>query len=134
MPGVEVAFDLPTDPAFIDRVLCRGRRRHGASRHAPTTSLGDLRYIAAPVAIDDERGVFVIAVDLRAELADFNGAFGTYALVAAGALAIIGLVGFATAGRLLAPIRRLRVAAEEITATAARRRASRSSGATTCRS
>jgi two-component system OmpR family sensor kinase len=81
------------------------------------TELGELRYIAAPVAIDDERGVFVLAVDLRAELAAFNGAFGIYMLVAAGALAIIGLVGFATVGRLLAPIRRLRIAAEEITAT-----------------
>lgn len=115
-PGVAMSFDLPSDPAFIERVLAEvsdGSVRMGTA----VTSMGELRYIAAPVAIDDERGVFLIAVDLRAALADFNGAFGTYALVAAGALAIIGLVGFATAGRLLAPIRQLRVAAEEITAT-----------------
>lgn len=116
VPGVSVAFDLPSDPAFIDRVLSEvsdGTVRLGTA----TTELGELRYIATPVAIDDERGVFVLAVDLRAELAAFNGAFGIYALVAVGALAIIGLVGFATVGRLLAPIRRLRIAAEEITAT-----------------
>ncbi len=115
-PGVDMSVDLPSDPAFIERVLAEvsdGSVRVGTA----VTSMGELRYIAAPVAIDDERGVFLMAVDLRAALADFNGAFGTYALVAAGALAIIGLVGFATAGRLLAPIRRLRLAAEEITAT-----------------
>jgi two-component system OmpR family sensor kinase len=116
VPGVEVAFDLPSDPAFIDRVLAQvadGSVRLGTA----TTSLGELRYIAAPVAIDEERGVFLLAVDLRAELAAFNGAFANYMLVAAGALAVIGLVGYATVGRLLAPIRRLRMAAEEITAT-----------------
>jgi two-component system OmpR family sensor kinase len=116
VPGVSVAFDLPSDPAFVDRVLSEvsdGTVRLGTA----TTELGELRYIAAPVAIDDERGVFVIAVDLHAELAAFNDAFRNYVLVAVGALAIIGLVGFATVGRLLAPIRRLRIAAEEITAT-----------------
>lgn len=116
VPGVAAAFDLPSDSAFIDRVLSEvadGTVRMGTA----TTQLGELRYIAVPVAVDDERGVFLMAVDLRAVLADFNGAFATYALVAAGALAIIGLVGFATVGRLLAPIRRLRVAAEDITAT-----------------
>jgi len=116
VPAVTEAFDLPSDPAFIDRVLAEvsdGSVRIGS---APTT-FGELRYIAAPVAIDDERGVFVIAVDVQATLADFTDAFLIYAAVAGGALAIIGLVGFATVGRLLAPIRRLRIAAEEITAT-----------------
>ena len=91
-PASRSRSTCPSDPAFIDRVLAEvadGTVRLGTA----TTRLGELRYIAAPVAIDDERGVFLIAVDLRAELADFNGAFGTYALVAAGALAIIGLVG-----------------------------------------
>ena len=116
VPGVSVAFDVPIDPAFIERILSEvgdGSVRLGS---APT-ELGELRYIAAPVAIDADRGVFVIAVDLGAELAPFTAAFGIYSAAATGALAIIGLVGYAVAGRLLAPIRRLRIAAEEITAT-----------------
>jgi signal transduction histidine kinase len=116
VPGTSVAFDLTSDPAFVDRVVAEVADGTVALGTA-TSGLGELRYIAAPVAIDDERGIFLMAVDLGAELAAFNGAFLNYALVAVGALAIIGLVGFATVGRLLAPIRRLRIAAEEITAT-----------------
>jgi two-component system OmpR family sensor kinase len=116
VPGVTSDFDVPTDPAFVDRIL--GEVSDGSVRIGTvTTSLGNLRYIAAPVAIDDSRGVFVIAVDVRAELADFGSAMTTYAVVAAGVLAVIGLTGWLVAGRLLAPIRRLRVAAEYITAT-----------------
>ena len=116
VPGVAAAFDVPTDPAFIERMLrdvADGQVRLGTA----TTTLGDLRYIAAPVAIDDQRGVFVIAVDLRAELGEFTSAVGAYAAVALGVILIIGLIGWVVAGRLLAPIRRLRLAAEDITAT-----------------
>jgi two-component system, OmpR family, sensor kinase len=116
VPGVTAAFDVPTDPAFIQRMLtdvADGQVRLGTA----TTTVGDLRYIAAPVAIDDQRGVFVVAVDLRAELAEFTSAAGAYAAVALGVILIIGLIGWLVAGRLLAPIRRLRMAAEDITAT-----------------
>jgi signal transduction histidine kinase len=116
VPGVAAAFSVPTDPAFVDRVL--GEVSDGSVRiGTATTDLGDLRYIAAPVAIDAERGVFVIAVDVRAELADFGSAMAAYIAVAAGVVVIIGLIGWVVAGRLLAPIRRLRLAAEDITAT-----------------
>ena len=116
VPGVAAAFDVPTDPAFVDRVLSEvadGSVRLGTA----TTDLGDLRYIAAPVAIDAQRGVFLIAVDVRAELADFGTAMSAFAVVAVGVLAIIGLIGWVVAGRLLAPLRDLRLAAEDITAT-----------------
>jgi signal transduction histidine kinase len=114
-PGVDASFAVPTDPAFIDRILSEvsdGSVRIGTT----TTTVGELRYIAAPVAIDDERGVFVIAVDVRAEIAELGSAMAAYLAVAAGVLAIIGLIGWVVAGRLLAPIRRLRIAAEDITA------------------
>ena len=78
VPGVAASFDVPTDPAFIDRILAEVVRRHRAPRHAPTTEQGDLRYIAVPVAIDDDRGVFVLAVDVGAELDDFAAATGAY--------------------------------------------------------
>jgi two-component system, OmpR family, sensor kinase len=116
VPSVAVAFDMPANPDFVDRILAEvsdGSVRLGTA----STTLGDLRYIAAPVAIDDERGVFVLAVDLHAELADYESATIAYAGVSAGVLLIIGLVGWLVAGRLLAPVRRLRLAAEDITAT-----------------
>jgi signal transduction histidine kinase len=58
-----------------------------------------------------------MVVDAGAELADFGAATWAYLAVAGGVLAIVGLIGWLVAGRLLAPLRRLRVAAEEITAT-----------------
>ena len=61
-------------------------------------------------------GVFVAAVDVDAELGELSSSFATYAVVAAGALAVIGLVGWFVAGRLLRPIRRLRAGASRITA------------------
>jgi signal transduction histidine kinase len=116
VPGVATSLDVPTYPAIIDRILAEvadGSVRLGTM----STPEGDLRYVAAPVAIDSHRGVFVMAVDVGAELGDFVAATWAYLAVAAGVLAIIGLVGWLVAGRLLAPIRRLRLAAEEITGT-----------------
>ncbi|CAN5410731.1 HAMP domain-containing sensor histidine kinase [soil metagenome] len=115
LPAVPVPFELPADPDFVNRVLQEvsdGSVRLGTA----STDVGELRYIAAPVAIDDERGVFIIAVDVRAELDEFTSAFSVYALVALGTLLIIGLVGWLVAGRLLEPLRWLREAAEDITA------------------
>lgn len=116
IPGVVASLDVPTYPAFIDRILTEvadGSVRVGTV----ATPEGDLRYVAAPVAIDEHRGVFVMAVDVGAELGDFVAATWAYVAVAAGVLVIIGLIGWLVAGRLLAPIRKLRLAAEEITAT-----------------
>ena len=116
VPGVAASLAVPTDPAFIDRILAEvsdGTVRLGTV----STDRGDLRYIAVPVAIDEDRGVFVLVVDVGAELADFGAATWAYVAVAAGVIAVVGLIGWLVAGRLLAPLRRLRIAAEEITAT-----------------
>lgn len=114
-PGVDVSFDLAKEPGFITRVLDEvkdGTVRIGTA----TTSIGDVRYIASPVAIDDGRGVFIIATDIGAELTEFTSAFAVYAPVAAAMLLIIALVGWLVSGRLLSPLRRLRETAEDITA------------------
>ncbi|MGN6501421.1 MAG: ATP-binding protein [Pseudolysinimonas sp.] len=116
VPGVQTAFSVPTDGAFVGRLLAE-TAGGGVVIGTANTAVGELRYIAAPVAIDEGRGVFVLAVDVHAELADFEGAMRAYALAAAGVLLIIGLVGWLVAGRMLAPIRRIRLAAEDITAT-----------------
>ena len=77
----------------------------GVVRGTADTSLGTLRYVIIPVAIegDDSTGSYVSAYNLDAELEEITEAFRTYAWVAAGALVIVGLVGWFVAGRLLRP-------------------------------
>jgi len=117
VPGVDIPFRLDDDPELLARIVAEvadGTVRLGAA----TTSLGHLRYIAIPVAVGDgSSGVFVAAVDVDAELAGLTASFVTFALISAGALLAIGVVGWFVAGRLLEPLRRLRLAAAHITAT-----------------
>jgi signal transduction histidine kinase len=93
----------------------------GAVIRGTVTAAGNnetLRYIATPVRVssDSRAGIFVAAVDLRAELRPLTDAFRTLALVAAIALVVVGIVGWFVAGRLLRPIRSLTNAATRITA------------------
>jgi len=117
--GPPFPTDLPLDesPAFVKTVV----GNVGTNRvWLGSTVLGGapVRYIAVPITIApaSEVGIYVDAVSLRAKLDDLNSAFRTYAIVAVVALAAIALVGWFVAGRLLSPIRRLRVAASRITA------------------
>lgn len=117
VPGVEIDFHLEDDPALVARFVDEvsdGTVRIGTA----VSPLGHLRYIAAPIVVEGsaESGVYVTAIDLDAELRELTSAFGTYSLVAAAALAAVGLVGWFVAGRLLRPIRQLRAAASRITA------------------
>jgi two-component system OmpR family sensor kinase len=117
VPGVAIDFHLEDDPAFVARVVAEtadGAVQIGTAETSGTT----VRYIATPIAIDGDKypAVYVAAVDVDAELGELRDAFTTYALVAACTLVAIGLVGWFVAGRLLRPLRRLRVAASRITA------------------
>jgi two-component system, OmpR family, sensor kinase len=117
-PGGIVDFRLEEDPAFVARVS--SETAGGAVVLGTLTESGrSLRYIAVPVTVDGDpgRGVFTAAFDLDAELRPVTEAFRTFALVALGALAMLGLAGWIVAGRLLRPIRALREAAARITAT-----------------
>ena len=117
VPGVTIDFHLEDDPAFVARVVAEtadGDVQIGTADTSGTT----VRYIATPIAVEGDRypAVYVAAVDVDAELGELRAAFTTYALVAACTLVAIGLVGWYVAGRLLRPLRRLRVAASRITA------------------
>ena len=75
--------------------------------------LGTLRYLIVPVRVagDPSTGLYVAAYDLDAGLGALADSFRTYLRVALGALALVGLVAWFVAGRLLRPIRLLRDAA-----------------------
>ncbi len=117
VPGVEVPFRLVDEPALLERMVTEvtdGRVRLGAA----ATPMGHLRYIAIPIAVGDgSSGVFIAAIDVEAELSELTSSFMTFTVVAVIALVTIGLIGWFVAGRLLEPLRRLRLAAAHITAT-----------------
>jgi two-component system OmpR family sensor kinase len=117
VPAVTIDCHIEDDPALVKRILAEvsdGRVRIGTA----ISPLGNLRYIAAPIAVagSTQKGIYVAAVDLDADLAELTASFLTFAIVAVAALLAIGLVGWFVAGRLLRPIRQLRVAASRITA------------------
>ncbi|WP_081416463.1 sensor histidine kinase [Arthrobacter castelli] len=80
------------------------------------TSTTEYRIAVIPVQLstDPKPGLFVLAYDRNAELAQVNGTFLTYSLVALGSLLLIGVVGWLLAGRLLQPIRLVRETAQRI--------------------
>lgn len=117
VPGVDTAFALEADPAFIDRAW-REASGGGVSLGTAVTTVGTLRYVSVPVTIagDTQFGVYVTAVDAQRAVDEVGGAFLTYAGLALLSLAAIGVIGWFVAGRLLAPIRRLSETASRITA------------------
>lgn len=113
----EVDFRLEDDAALIGRVASE-TADGDVVRGTAISSGRSLRYVAVPVSVeaDTRQGVFVAAFDLDSELKPISDAFATYSLVALAALVVVGLVGWLVAGRLLRPIRALRLAAARITA------------------
>ncbi|WP_255436995.1 HAMP domain-containing sensor histidine kinase [Cellulosimicrobium sp. TH-20] len=82
------------------------------------TATADYRALVAPVratvADAGSPAALVLAYDRSAEHAEFAQVFRTYAVVALGALVLIGVVGWVVAGRLLLPIRTLSRTAQRI--------------------
>jgi signal transduction histidine kinase len=117
IPGGQIDFRLEQDSEFVDRIRAETANRDVVTGTAATSNRA-VRYVAVPISMEGSggTGVVVFAVDVDAALAPINDAFRTFALVAAGALALVALVGWFVSGRLLAPIRRLRETAARITA------------------
>ena len=97
--------------------------RLAASRHAALdtvqTARGIVRYGTVPVRVagSPDTGVFVVAVFRDLERADINSATWTSAAVAFGTLALAAVAALLIAGRVLRPIRLVRLTAERISAT-----------------
>jgi two-component system OmpR family sensor kinase len=117
VPGVPTEFQLANIRGFVVHAVTVTRT--GETKIGSTVSKwGTIRYIAAPITVagSTDTAVFVAAVDLSSELGDLSSAFVTYWEVEAITLLLIAALGWFISGRLLRPIRNLRLAAARITA------------------
>ncbi|MDO8337514.1 MAG: ATP-binding protein [Microcella sp.] len=120
-PSVTVSFELADDPALLARAWEESQGGTVVLGTANTSALEGVRavrYVVAPVEIagSDQRGAYVTAIDVQREVDEVGGAFVTYAWLSALTILLIGAAGWFVSGRLLAPLRELRLAAERITA------------------
>ncbi|WP_438352501.1 ATP-binding protein [Microbacterium sp. CJ88] len=116
-PQTLSGFDISGDKDFIDRIVAETAGSADPVSGTATTPQGSLRYIAIPVSMagDPQKGVYVRAVDLGAELGPVTTSIITYAIAAGIVLLSILVVGWFVAGRLLSPLQKLRDTADAIT-------------------
>jgi two-component system, OmpR family, sensor kinase len=109
VPAVNLPFRIDKDSALITRIVSEANPTRVVIGTAKSP-LGTLRYLIIPVRVagDPNTGLYVAAYDLDAELGQVADSFQTYIRVALIALALLGLVAWFVAGRLLRPIRLLR--------------------------
>jgi two-component system OmpR family sensor kinase len=116
VPGVATDFQLQAIPGFVARVV--SEEADGKPHLGTVAASGrSVRYVSIPVSVagSTQPAIYVSATDLNAELADVTSAFITYWQVIAVSLLVIAASGWFISGRLLRPIRDVRIAAEHIT-------------------
>ncbi|WP_062314435.1 sensor histidine kinase [Demequina rhizosphaerae] len=116
-PASEDRLRLEDDAALIE-ALWADTTTAVQVRRIETASTA---YATAAIPFLDSSGervaVFAVAIDEGARLGDLRATFTVYAIVAALAVAAVGIVGFLTVGRLLEPIRLLDRTARRISDT-----------------
>lgn len=117
VPQTLSGFKLSDDTALIERAVREATAEGGTVIGTASTAEGPLRYIAVPIEMpgDPQKGVYLRAVKLEAELGSVTSTITTYWIAAVAVLIAIAIVGWFVAGRLLSPIRSLRDAADSIT-------------------
>lgn len=102
------------DRAFVTRL--RGTTEpHYGDVQSPA---GPVRYAAYPILSGGQvRGVYVVAIFTSIDRGQIRSGMATFGYVGAGALVVVGLVGWVVAGRLLAPVRLVRQTARQISET-----------------
>jgi signal transduction histidine kinase len=112
VPAGRAGVRLEDDPALVRRFVSEAEPSNVVLGTAKMRA-GTIRYVIVPVAVsgDASSGLYIAAYDLDGALGAIAQSFQVYAIVAAGALLLIGLVGWFVAGRLLRPLRWLRDAA-----------------------
>ncbi len=103
-------------PDFVSRTIEQSRRTQVTFDRMVGDGF-DYAYLVAPVHKVDpvENGALVRVVDLQIERRRLNDTFVTYAMVAVGAILIIGAVTWLVTARVLEPISWVQRTAEEIT-------------------
>jgi len=116
LASTSVPLRLEADPELV-RMLSQIPADAPVERRTVQTSTTQYRLVAVPVTVegDPHVGLFVVAVDRSAELADLTSTYLSYAIVALGSLAVIAVVAWLVVGRLLRPVRLLRDTARRIT-------------------
>ena len=116
VPGVTRSFRVEKIPGFVKSVLA-ATKNGSVTLGTVSSSAGAIRYIASPVTVSGshDSGVYVAATNLSSQLTDLSSAFVTFWVVMAATLLVIAAAGWFVAGRLLRPLRTLRVAAANIT-------------------
>ncbi|MFC6883203.1 MULTISPECIES: sensor histidine kinase [Actinomadura] len=114
-------------PARLDRdaaLVARAARATAPEQGWTDSAAGRVRYAVLPVRVagDPRRGALVVAEFRDLERGGVTRATRVLAVSSAGALAAAGLAGWLIAGRVLAPIRLVRHAAERIGASDLTRR------------
>lgn len=104
---------LDTDPAFVARAA---EATQPVSGRVDTPS-GPAEFAVVPVSLEGspDRGALVIVENLGPDYREARTTVLVMALSGLAALAVTGLCGWIVAGRVLAPIRRVRETAESIT-------------------
>jgi signal transduction histidine kinase len=86
------------------------------------TSAGEARYLALPLELGDQTGLFVVANFPALERSEIDDAVRTQALTQFATIAVASLVGLLLAGRVLRPLRSLADTAQSISETDLTRR------------
>lgn len=111
-----VRIDL--DPALLSQVAAVDEVTLG---NLPTPA-GNVRWVAVPVQAGGDRGVFVVGIFADLEGSGLADVMTRFAVAGLGAFALAAGLGWFVSGRLLSPLRHMRLTAQQITETDLSRR------------
>lgn len=86
------------------------------------TQAGNVRWVAVPVSAGGTNGVFVVGIFADLEGSGLSDVMGRFAAISLGALLLAAGLGWLVSGRLLSPLRQMRLTAQQITDTDLSRR------------
>lgn len=119
VPGFDLDLDLQNQGMFalhVERMLGDDKAIIGTYAERDVA----WRYLATTISIEGsaapEEVVFVMAYDVKAELAEFNEAAQMFIIVSMIVLLVVAATGTIVATRLLRPLRQMRTTAERISA------------------
>lgn len=118
-PGATQPYDLAEDPVLA-LAIANSLPKGGAD--VLDTPVGQVVIAVQPVNDETTQGAYVVVAFRDLERGEFRDVMRTNAIVAVTMLALVSGVAWLLAGRLLAPVRELRVAAQDISDTDLTRR------------